>query len=93
MKTKRIRQWVNEFSQGKGAPTYCSTYNRRKSALATAGSSCLRVAVPLVELRRGEAVVDVKALEEAFAEEIQDARHVWEVQIALRAAIKRVGVR
>lgn len=96
MKTKqpkRIKGWVNEFAQG----VSCWAYVSRKEAKDHVGAGALRVAVPLIEIRRGELVVDVEALAEAVALDLvavgydeEDAPTFFE---SARRALKRVGVR
>ena len=94
MKTKqpkRIRQWVNEYSQGSGAPTYCTAFSNKRAAKNNTGVHFVQVAVPLIEIRRGEVVVDVEALVAVYFQP-----GVWwppTAKNALRAALKKVGVR
>lgn len=91
MKTKqpkRIKTWVNLYAHGDlGIPRHT------KDDAVFHGYGAIRVGVRLIEVRRGEVVVNVKALEEAFAVEAQGAGHLWDAQAALKAAIKKVGVR
>lgn len=82
---KRIKRYANESANG-WAGTYPSAMEARD---AVRGENATRVAVPLIELRSGEVVVDVEALVGAFAR--QGFSEVS--QDGLRDALKKVGVR
>ena len=87
---KRIRVWANVHDGGVN-DDYSTAWPNRKTALAC-GSRARRVAVPLVELRRGEVVVNVEELVEMFVK-LDYERHDIFVSVVLRAALKKVGVR
>lgn len=86
-KPKRIKQWINVYDgeTGLGHDTVS------KAREASEGSAS-RTAVPLIELRRGEVVVDVEALVEEYVRQTKGYALDRERE-ALRAAIKKVGVR
>lgn len=86
-KPKRIKVWVNEYGSNVGF-----AHPSRRDARAALTPSSTRVAVRLVELRRGEVVVDVEALVEGFEERAHEAPYSSSVH-NLRAALKKVGVR
>ena len=89
MKTKqpkRIKVWVNDYGEVTG-----QMHKSRSDAERLAWSIAARVAVPLIEIRRGEVVVDVEALVAVYFQP-----GVWwppTAKNALRAALKNVGVR
>lgn len=94
-KPKRIKAWVNKYDWGIAVPRE-SIKEAREHAAAPDGGA-LRVAVPLVELRRGEVVVDVEALADAVARDLVDSGYDEEdaptFLESVRAALKKVGVR
>ena len=85
---KRIKAWINEYDWGLGTPRESIREARNASEFRV--GTC-RVAVRVVELRRGEVIVDVEALVEAF---MRVGPSCWPAdEAALRAALKKVGVR
>lgn len=86
--TKRRKVWVTFFDDGEHFAF--DTCREAKSYAGPFGSE--RQAVAMVELRKGEAIVDVEALVAEFATrwENSDPSGAYD---ALRAALRKVGKR
>lgn len=105
---KRIKLWVNEYRNEHSTAVEHNTavsagrYTAREARSAArelaqifkeSRMKSTRVAVPLVELRRGELVVDVEALVKEFWRSAPACCTPIERKNFLRAALKKVGVR
>ena len=87
--TKRRKVWVTFFDDGEHFAF--DTCREAKSYAGPFGSE--RQAVAMVELRKGEVIVDVEALVEAYLAEIDVEDESMNMTECLCAALRKVGKR